>query len=219
MGQRSDSFNTDKIEKKVGYVFKDKGLLKRAFTLASYDKDDNNQTLEFFGDAIIEFLVSEKIFDENKSEGELTEIRQKLVSDKALTPVSQKLGLDKFLIRGKNDDNNKKAVPSVYEALVAAVYLDGGLKNARKFVRATLAFEDKPDPDDNYKGKLQELMQGEGKERPEYETVDKGTKQKPVFITRVRVAGKTFTGGEAGSKSAAEKSAARVALEALTDGK
>ena len=114
------------IEKNLNYTFKDKGLLRRALTLASATNADNNQTLEFFGDAILEFIVSERIFSEGKSEGQLTEKRKALVSDKALAPVSKKLGLDGALIRGEGDIRNKKAIPSAYEAVIAAIYIDGG---------------------------------------------------------------------------------------------
>ena len=127
-------------ERAIGYTFKDKNLLKRALTLASANRDDNNQLLEFFGDAVLEFIVSERIFDEGSTEGALTERRKSLVADSALTPVSERLGLDGFLIRGKHDVNNKKAVPSAYEAIVAAIYLDGGMDEARKFVLSTLDF-------------------------------------------------------------------------------
>ena len=87
-------------ERAIGYTFKDKNLLKRALTLASANRDDNNQLVEFFGDAVLEFIVSERIFDEGSTEGALTERRKSLVADSALTPVSERLGLDGFLIRG-----------------------------------------------------------------------------------------------------------------------
>ena len=205
-----------KVESKINYTFKDKNLLERAFTLASFDQDINNQTLEFFGDAILEFLVSERIYDENKSEGQLTELRQTIVSDAALAPVSIELGLDKFLIKSQNDLNNKKAVPSVYEALVAAIYLDGGMDEARKFVYSTLNFEKIP-KSENYKGELQELLQGKGQKCPEYRTFDNGTAQKPLFVGEVCINGKTFK-GEAENKKFAEQNAAKAALEYLKQG-
>lgn len=205
-----------KVEAKINYTFKDKNLLERAFTLSSYNQEVNNQTLEFFGDAILEFLVSERIYDQNKSEGQLTELRQKIVSDAALTPVSEKLGLDKFLIKSQNDLNNKKAVPSVYEALVAAIYLDGGMDEARKFVNSTLNFENVP-KSENYKGELQELLQGRGQKCPEYVTLNEGTAQKPLFEVEVTVFGRIFK-GEAGNKKLAEQNAASKALEYLKQG-
>lgn len=205
-----------KVEEIINYAFKDKSLLERAFTLSSYNQETNNQTLEFFGDAILEFLVSERIYDQNKSEGQLTELRQTIVSDAALAPISKELGLDRFLIKSQNDSNNKKAVPSVYEALVAAIYLDGGMDEARKFVYSTLNFENVSKAV-NYKGELQELLQGRGESVPEYLILEEGTAQKPHFIIEVMVYGKTFT-GEAGNKKLAEQNAAKEALEYLKQG-
>ena len=202
-----------KVEEIINYTFKDKKLLERAFTLSSYNQDDNNETLEFFGDAILEFLVSERIYDQNKSEGQLTELRRTIVCDAALAPVSKELGLDGFLRKSQNDQNNKKAVPSVYEALVAAIYLDGGMDEAKKFVNSTLNFEN-ISVATNYKGQLQEFLQGMGQKHPEYLAIEDGTAQQPHFTVKVEVQGKTFT-GEAGIKKVAEQNAARAALEYL----
>lgn len=198
----------EKAEKAIGYTFKDKSLLKRALTLASAS-DDNNQLLEFFGDAILEFIVSEKIFPEGGTEGELTERRKTIVADTALAPVSKKLGLDKLLIRGKNDTANKKAVPSAYEAVTAAIYLDGGMEEAKKFVFATLDF-DGVRAVINYKGRLQEILQSQGRPVPEYSRKDVGTEANHRFIAVVKAFGKEFT-GEADVAKDAEQLAAKSA--------
>ena len=204
--------NIGEAEKALNYTFKDKNLLVRALTVASAS-DENNQLLEFFGDAILEFIVSERIFSEGDSEGELTERRKTLVSDMALTPVSERLGLDRLLIRGKNDLNNKKAVPSAYEAVTAAIYLDGGMEEAKKFVLSTLDFSTK-NTVANYKGALQELLQGKGQPVPEYVNEDIGNAQKHRFIVKVTLFGQTFS-GEADSIKQAEQLAAKKALEYL----
>lgn len=208
--------NYAEIEKRLGYVFKDKKLLKTALTLASADPYDNNQTMEFFGDAILEFLVSERIYDDEKSEGELTEKRKQYVSDKALTPVSLKLGLDKFFIKGPGDNVLKKSVPSAYEAVLAAVYLDGGMDMARAFVYRTMNFSPSGGQV-NYKGKLQEYLQGIGEALPVYERINVGTPQKPVFVARLWAAGKSFE-GTADNVKEAERLAAQKALIYFTDG-
>lgn len=200
-------------EQRIGYVFKNKELLRRALTLASADGDFNNQSLEFFGDAVLEFLVSEKIFDENLSEGKLTERRKAIVSDKALAPVSLKLGLDKLLVKTDSDKFNKKAVPSAYEAVVAAIYLDGGMDAARAFVTRTLDFSQKVS-EINYKGELQELLQSHGKPRPDYKTKNVGTPQKPEFKATFTINGKKFS-GVADRARQAEQNAAQQALEYL----
>lgn len=200
-------------ERRLGYAFKNKRLLERALTLPSADKSENNQTLEFFGDAILEFLVSEKIYDENSSEGSLTERRKLIVADSALAPVSVRLGLDKALIRSPYDSHNKKAVPSVYEAVVAAIYLDGGIDAARKFVFSTLDFSPKSQTE-NYKGQLQEFLQSRGESCPRYVCEDTGTQQKHIYVATVTVSGRSFM-GVAEVKQQAEQAAARSAMEFL----
>lgn len=202
------------VEKSVGYTFKDKGLLRRALTLSSVDSKNNNQTLEFFGDAILEFIVSEKLFGlyPADDEGKLTERRKNVVSDDALAPVSQKLGLADNLDKTASDANNKKAIPSAYEAVVAAIYLDGGIEAAKAFVHATLDFSVEAKSVGNYKGDLQELLQSENRNRPNYDCIEKGTPQKPVFEVRVTVDFGEFTAA-AESKKEAEQLAAKKALE------
>lgn len=197
------------IESRIKYNFKDKSLLKRALTLASADGADNNQTLEFFGDAILEFIVSEKIYDENESEGSLTERRKALVSDGALAPISRKLGLDKHLIRGASDTRNKKAVPSAYEAVVAAIYLDGGMDCAKRFVISTLDFT--AHTVENFKGELQEYLQSRGETRPVYENKNVGNEHCPRHMVKLRLYGRTFEGVAEKVKDA-EQQAARSAL-------
>ena len=199
----------DEVERAIGYTFKDKSLLKRALTLASAS-DDNNQLLEFFGDAVLEFIVSEKIFAEGGTEGELTERRKTIVADAALAPVSEKIGLDKYLIRGKMDFANKKAVPSAYEAVTAAIYLDGGMDAVKKFVLGTLDFSTKSTVV-NYKGTLQELLQSLGETCPEYIREDIGTPQNHRFKVTLEVFEKIFT-GEGDNVKTAEQLAAQAAL-------
>lgn len=209
MNDMSDSIEC--AERAIGYVFKDKSLLRRALTLSSADRKNSNEALEFFGDAVLEFIVSERIYAEGGDEGQMTERRKWLVSDTALAPVSEKLGLDKCLIHGKNDGNNKKAVPSVFEAVAAAVYLDGGLEEAKKFVYSSLDFS-RLNPIRNYKGELQELLQSHGCPPPEYSRKELGNPQRPDFIAEVTVFGEKFTGrGE--SARQAEQDAARCALQ------
>ena len=204
--------NIVEAERAINYTFKDKDLLKRALTAPSVPTD-NNQLLEFFGDAILEFIVSEKIFSEGGDEGKLTVRRSTLVSDAALKKVSEKLGLDKLIIYAKNDCNNKKAVPSVYEAVPAAIYLDGGMDAAKNFVLSTLDFSAK-NAVVNYKGALQELLQGRGMPLPEYENTDIGNEEKHVFKVILKLSGRTFC-GEADSIKRAEQLAAKNALEFL----
>lgn len=202
------------VEKKLGYFFKDKNLLKRALTLSSADSNLNNETFEFFGDAILEFIVSERIFDDKSSEGNLTERRKALVSDDALTPVSIKLGLDKALIRGSGDTRNKKAIPSVYESVVAAIYLDGGMGAAKKFVFNTLDFDVRPA--ENNKGELQEFLQSLGEKRPVYTHKNVGTEQSPRHMVELTLFGKKFSCTAEKIKDA-EQTVAKKALEHIDE--
>ncbi len=142
------------VEEACGYEFKDKELLKKALTLSSYDNENNNESLECLGDALLTFIVAEKYYGQNLDEGGITEKKQELISDEALRPVSERLGLDKALLKDKGDNGNKKSVPSAYEAVTAAIYLDGGLEAARKFALSTLT----PLPDVvNYVAELNEI--------------------------------------------------------------
>lgn len=196
------------IENACGYKFKDKELLRKALTLSSYDSEFNNESLECLGDALLTFIVSEKYYAENLTEGGITAKKQEILSDAALKPVSEKLGLDKALLRDKGDRTNKKAIPSAYEALAAAIYLDGGLDEAKKFALSTLT----PLPNAvNYIAEVQELLQSVGENPPQYRKISAGTPQRPRHIVEVTVHGKTFT-AEGENFSAAKKAAAKEAF-------
>ncbi len=204
----------ENVEKACGYTFRDKELLKRALTLSSYDNDNNNESLECLGDALLTFIVAEKYYAENLSEGGITAKKQQLISDEALRPVSERLGLDKALFRDKGDTGNKKAVPSAYEAVTAAIYLDGGLDAARKFALSTLT----PLPNSvNYIEAVQNILQAAGETPPDYQKISAGTPQKPRHIVKVNVRGKIFE-GEGSNFQQAKKQAAKAAYEFLNKG-
>ncbi len=201
------------VEKNTGYIFKNKDILRRALTLSSADGGFNNQSMECFGDSVLSFIVTEKLYGEGLDEGDITARKKALVSDEALTPVSEKLGLDRALIRGKGDNNNKKAVPSAFEALTAAVYLDGGMQAAKAFVLSAIDFDVKGETD--YISALQEEVQSRGEKAPQYKKTECGTPRSPRYIAEVEVGGRTFS-GEAQSFSSAKKEAAKSAYEYLT---
>lgn len=198
----------EQIEKNCGYTFKDKKLLSKALTLSSYDNGFNNESLECLGDALLSFIVAEKYYKLDADEGEITRMKQTLLSDEALRPVSERLGLDKALLRDKGDTHNKKAVPSAYEAVTAAIYLDGGLGAARRFALSTLKEGKNPK---NYIADLQEFLQGLGEPLPEYEKIC-GAPESPRRRVEVTVRGKTFS-GEGDNFAAAKKIAAKNAYE------
>lgn len=200
----------EKMLSGYGYDFKNKSILCRAITLSSSNLPDN-QTLEFLGDAVVELCVTEHIFDIDGDEGALTIRRSELVSDKSLTLVSQKLGLEKLLIKSGGDKNNKKAVPSSYEAIVGAVYLDGGFLSAKNFVEKTLNFNCAVKTE-NYKGELQEYLQGKKLPLPEYFPKGVETTCGGMQTAVARVSGKEYEGRALRIKDA-EQLAARSALE------
>lgn len=210
----------ENAEKAIDYTFRNKEILKGALTLSSSSEynpasEYNNERLEFLGDAILEYIVSEVIFLEGGTEGALTERRKSLVSDSALAPVSEKLGLDKLLVRGKKDNNNKKAIPSVYEAVCAAIYLDGGMEAAKKFVLSTLDFSKKSTGLD-YKSKLQILLQSMGQPLPDYsDSVEIGTPQNKKYKLTISAFGESFTveSSKVNGSSGTEQLAAKAALE------
>lgn len=202
------------IGKACGYAFKDKELLKKALTLSSYDNENNNESLECLGDALLTFIVAEKYYAENLSEGDITKKKQEFLSDEALRSVSEGLGLDRALLKGKGDNGNKKAVPSAFEAVTAAIYLDGGLDAARNFALNNLkSLTDAL----NYVGALQELLQSRGETPPEYVKKPEGIPQSPRHIIEVTVHGRVFT-GEGASFNEAKKQAAKAAYEYLNKG-
>lgn len=143
-------FDVSEAEDKLGYVFRDKMLLRKAFTHASYINEnpgsESNEILEFFGDSILGFVVKEHLFKRfpEKHEGELTEICQHILSTEPLSAAVLRKRLNDCLLLGmgelKNKDN-KSICEDLFEASVAAIYLDGGLAPAKKFILETLAPE------------------------------------------------------------------------------
>lgn len=199
------------IENNCGYNFKNKELLKRALTLSSYSGVNNNESLECLGDALLTFIVAEEYYLKGEDEGGITLKKQQLLSDEALRPVSIRLGLDKALLKDKGDTGNKKAVPSAYEAVCGAIYLDGGLDAAREFALRTLT----PAPRaENFVGELKEFLEKRGKKLPEPEKTDLGNPQRHLWEVSFTIEGKVFKAQDKNSDSA-KKLAAQQALEYL----
>ena len=165
-------FDAQKIEKLIGYTFKDKSLLKTAFTHSSFaneHKVDSNERLEFLGDSVLGYAVTKKLYDDySMNEGELSKFRQKLVSAEPLAFVIEELGLDAFLLKGKGESKNKFDSKSIkadlFESIVGAICLDAGVLESQKFVLKVLSSVfDKYGKSHDFvdsKTKLQELMAG-----------------------------------------------------------
>ena len=219
----SEAKKLQELEMKLGYSFRDEALLRRALTHPSVGKKDN-QRLEFLGDAVLQYLMSDKLFREypEDREGGLTHLRALLVCEAALSQVAGKLGVGEALIMDRGEEmTGGREKPSVLcdamEAVLAAVYLDGGMEAARAVMeRCWPAPEAVQRPAQDSKGVLQELLQRNGGEPPEYRiTGQSGPPHDPRFEATVFHHGVPLATGSGHTKKHAEQEAAIRALEKL----
>ena len=155
----------------IGYTFQDRALLQQCFTHKSFADNNNvahNERLEFLGDAVLQLVVSEALdLRADADEGSMTEARKRFVSREALTKASEKAGILEFLrYAGGADTISGKTASNLFEAVTAGIYLDGGMKAARTFLKRFLVEIDFAD----YKSLLQEYVQEHSKGKPQYET-------------------------------------------------
>ena len=213
-----------KIESAIGYVFNDKQLLKTAFTHSSFlnenrDCDTSYDRLEFLGDAVLDFLVSEELyFRLNKDEGEMTEIRSQIVSKEPLCNAVDEMGIFGFMRIGKGagKDVNKspKVKSDLFESLLAAVYIDCGrqLSAPREFLKRNLTGGLNTS---DYKSELQNYTQKRlNGIKPEYEDLEMSD-GRPVFRVCVKINGVVYGKGEGSSKKKAQQNAAKEALSKI----
>lgn len=213
-------------------VFENQELRSLAFTHRSYLNEnkqvpESNERLEFLGDSILSFVVSSSIYEQypHLKEGELTSLRSVLTNTQTLYLVSQSLELGNELMMSKGEEEsggriNKTILANTYEAVVGALFLDGGIEKARAFITATII-----DNQDKYvetqglkdpKSKLQEFMQEKYKVSPDYRIVDeKGPDHYKEYTSAVYLNGEIVAQGSGRSKQDAEKDAAQKALERL----
>ena len=210
--------DVQQIEQKIGYVFSDKELLKTAFTHVSFAKANgcaDNERLEYLGDAGLELLITERqYYDSVSTEGAMTKSRQGLVSKQPLKEAIQRMDVAQYLrFLGGKDNVGDKTVSSLYESLLAAIYLDGGMEAARAFVgRHPLVQTERSS---NHKGDLQEYLQKQGKQLPVYRFQKQGPDNAPTFFCEVLADGVKGQGSGA-TKREAEQLAARQLLELLS---
>ena len=216
------------FELKIGYNFKNIELLKTAFTHTSYANErkiSSNEKLEFLGDAILEFVVSDYLYANYKKlkEGEMTKVRATVVCEESLHQVALKYHFDDLLYLGKGEKlsggNHKKAIlADSVEAVIAAIFLDSGLEEAKKFILENLkeAIEQasKSVGQKDYKTVLQEKLQKHGTVHIEYSIIkEEGPDHDKTFVAEVKCNGKQLAVGQGNTKKQAEMEAARVALE------
>lgn len=218
------------LEERIGYQFKNKKYLRRALTHSSYsnesrEKPESNERMEFLGDAVLSLVVSNYIFHRfHLDEGDLTKIRASMVCEKSLFRFAQEVGLGEELLLGRGEEQmggrtRPSIVSDAFEALIAAIFLDGGLEPAGRFVlrfvREELdtgersAFVD-------YKTMLQEIVQKNPEEKVSYVLVgETGPDHDKHFVVEVRLNSNVIGRGESRSKKGAEQLAAKEALELM----
>src|SRR5215212_5037690 len=226
------------LERRVGYRFKDRGLLEHALTHRSRVHEDasggvfDNESMEFLGDSVLGFVIAAMLFREfpQHNEGQKSKLKASLVSATALARLGEQLGLGDFLILGRGEEKTggrrKHAIiADCYEALIAAIYLDGGVDAAEKFIArefADLIAEARRSGGgasftDDWKSALQEHLQSGGRGLPVYRlAAEGGPDHRKSFVVEVLVNGEAVARAEGRSKKEAAQAAAKAALERLT---
>ncbi|MCM1049955.1 MAG: ribonuclease III [Clostridiales bacterium] len=220
----------EELEKEIGYSFKDKLLLKQALTHSSFaneqkiNKYGDYERLEFLGDAVLELVTSEFLFHENQtmSEGELTKLRASMVCESALAYCARMFKLEEYIKLGRGEEmtdgrNKDSIISDVMEAIIGAVYLDGGMENASKFINKYI-FSDLEKKQLFYDSKttLQEYVQRDNKGILHYELVsEKGPDHDKKFIVEAKIDEKIIGTGSGKTKKSAEQRAAYEALKRL----
>lgn len=218
------------LEEKLGYRFRNIGLLEHALTHSSYANEHrssgitSNERLEFLGDSVLGMVVAEYLFAShpNMPEGELTRTRAALVCETSLYEVACALNLGRHLRLGKGEDaGGGRTRPSILadatEATLAAVYLDGGIEAVRPLIQTYILDKEKEKSvDRDYKTALQELVQRHPGQAVSYRLIDEtGPDHARVFVMEVSVGGKPVGVGRGRSKKEAEQMSAKAALEQL----
>ncbi len=217
----------ERLEQNIGYVFKDKNLIKLALTHSSYvhervmNKIECNERIEFLGDAVLETISSEFLYKTypEKQEGELTKLRASLVCEMALAACAKEIGLSEFLVLGVGEDKNggryRDSVTSdAFESVIGAIFLDGGFEQAKAFVlRFVLNDIEHKSLFYDSKSVLQEYSQGNFKLPVTYKLVsEEGPEHDKVFIVQAFIGDRECCMGKGHSKKAAEQSAAYETL-------
>ena len=220
-----------KFEEIIGYTFKNKKYIQQALTHSSYANEKkipggSNERLEFLGDSVLSIVVSSYLYENliSVTEGELTKMRASLVCEKSLYVFAQEINLGDFLLLGKGEENTGgRERPSIladaFEAVIAAIYLDGGYEPAAKhilrFIPKDIQIRRKPVFSD-FKTILQEIVQKNPEEKVEYVLVgEEGPDHNKRFVVEVCLNSNVIGKGKGRSKKEAEQLAAKEALELM----
>lgn len=219
----------EEFQKNIGYTFKDESILKTAFTHSSYANEkqlttDCNERLEFLGDSVLG-VISADYFYHNLShlpEGEMTKRRAACVCEKSLFEFAKEIDLGKYILLGKGEErtggrNRPSILADAFEAVIAALYLDGGLEEAQKFVLRFIKKAAKKQPSFNdYKTALQEIIQKNPDEHLTYVLAsESGPDHNKRFEVDVLLNSNVIGNGVGISKKSAEQAAAKSALELM----
>jgi ribonuclease III len=225
------SFN--RLEKRIGYKFRNKNLLIEALTHSSYAQEvshptRDNELMEFLGDAVLSFAVTLRLLEAfpECDEGKLSLARSSLVAARYLNGVAARLGLGEYLRLGQSEEksggrNKSGILVDALEALLAAVYRDGGFEEARRLIEKVILPSDLAARVDdlfatNYKGALQEHLQAKGQGPARYGVVEEeGLEHQKTFTVEVKTGAGVVARGSGGSKKAAQQQAAKLALAML----
>ncbi len=223
--------NYRELEQAIGYRFKKKPVLELALTHPSFryenpEAKDDNQRLEYLGDAVLSLISAEYLFNNNPDarEGDMSQLRSRLTEDRKLAQIGDSIGIGKFLRLGRGEERNGGAerasnLADAVEAIIGAAWIDGGARAVNKIFKKVFI----PELDElqgaavksNPKGDLQEYAQSHDFSIPAYETIETaGPEHDRVFTVEVTACGKTWK-ASAGSKREAERLSALLALEEL----
>ncbi len=226
---------TERLQKVIGYDFKNRELLLEALTHPSMAHENgrpltpHNQRLEFLGDAVLQLVLTDRVYKlyPHLPEGRLTQIRAHLANRHTLHRRAQAMDLGRFLLLGKGEEGSGgrerlSNLADAYEALLGAIYLDGAMRAARRFIHAQFAGEFKnikqTTPRANPKGRLQELLQLRSPANPHYRVIhESGPDHNKQFEIVVEWQGREIGRGRGSSKKQAETAAAEAALRELDE--
>lgn len=219
------------LESKIGYGFRNNELLLHALTHSSYanemkmNKEDNNERLEFLGDAVLELVTSEYVYNEHMhlSEGDLTKLRASIVCEQTLSACAKEMNIGEYLLLGKGEDSSggrhrESILSDTLEAIIGAIYLDGGFTNAKEFIKNNILnkVENKELFYDS-KTILQEIVQNENsKQKIRYKLIsEEGPDHNKSFTMALLIGNKQVSLGVGKTKKAAEQEAAMQAIKRL----
>lgn len=222
-------YNISKFEETINYTFENKSYILEALTHSSYSNENKNykfnERLEFLGDSVLSIVISDYLFKTEKElpEGELTKLRANIVCEESLSEVASQINLGNFLLLGKGEEatggrERISILADALEAVIAAIYLDGGIKEARdfifKYMQEIIENSIKGKIFRDYKTYLQEVLQSKGEQNIWYKLIDeKGPDHNKRFVMEVGINDTVLGVGEGKSKKDAEQVAAKSALK------